>query len=64
VSDLSRRGRWLRWLAVWLGLIAGLGSLLSFLFGPMMPAHMPWAGAFVLGSALTLCFVPSPHEDE
>jgi hypothetical protein len=61
---LSRRDRWLRWLAVWLTLIIALGFGLSHLVGPLAPAHFPWAGALILGSALTLFFVPTPDEDE
>jgi NhaP-type Na+/H+ or K+/H+ antiporter len=61
---LSRRDRWLRWLAVWLTLITALGFGLSYLVGPLAPTQLPWVGAFILGSALTFFFVPSPDEDE
>ena len=60
----SRRMRLLRWLAVWLSLIAVLGFVLGALVGPIAPPHFAWGGAFVLASALTFLFVPTPLEDE
>jgi hypothetical protein len=63
VARLNRQARWLRWLAAWLILMGAIGLLLRQVVGPLLPGYFPWAGAFVLGSALTFLFVPLPTEE-
>ena len=60
----GRRARLLRWFAVWSALIVLFGLGLGALVGPFAPPHLPWSGAFVLASALTLLLVPAALEDE
>lgn len=61
--QLSRRGRWLRWVGVWICLIVVLAVAMRRIIGPFPPDVFIWASAFVVGSGLTFLLVPSPHDD-
>ncbi len=58
---LGRPSAWLRWLAVLALAIVG-ARLGMHLLAPIMPPHLGWAGAIMLGFGATFLLLPFPHE--
>ena len=58
---LGRSSAWLRWLCVLALAIVGV-RLGMYVLVPVMPGHLGWGGAIMLGFAAVFLLLPFPHE--
>jgi hypothetical protein len=58
---MGTRAQWARWVLVLLGLVVVLRLITGWAL-PLLPSHLAWGSSIVLAAALTMFFVPPPHE--